>query len=382
MIAGEASGDILGADLIRALIRRFPDAQFEGIGGKLMQDAGLHSFFPLERLSVMGLWEPLKRLPEILRMAFFFKKRYKTAFKPDVFIGIDSPDFNLRLEKILRSQGIKTVHYVGPTVWAWRKGRIKSIKKSVDLMLTLFPFENKIYAQNAIAVTCVGHPLADQIPLESDKATAREILGLSAAAENKILALLPGSRQQELHYLAKPFLETAQWLQTKIPNLRFITSCINEERKAQLQDILKNFPALNITLFVQNSRTVMAASDAILVTSGTAALEAMLIKRPTIVAYKMSAIGYQIAKRLIKIPYIALPNLLAEKEIMPEFIQDQVDPPLMGAKLLEYLNGSSQSEENVCTAEMIHRALKKNAGETAAQAIAELINHTGVSVGR
>ncbi|MBS0289097.1 MAG: lipid-A-disaccharide synthase [Proteobacteria bacterium] len=370
LVAGEESGDILGYDLIRALKQHFPNAHFEGIGGERMKSLGFHSLFPLERLSVMGLIEPLKRLPEILAMRSALKRRFLQT-KPCIYIGIDSPDFNLSLAKTLKSNGIKTAHYVSPTVWAWRKRRIKTIKKAIDLMLVLFPFEQKIYEDNHIPVCFVGHPLADVIPLTSDKLQARQELNLPAAG--KVVALLPGSREQELNFLAEPFIQTANWLKEQDHNLMFITACPNLAREQQFKAAIRQHKGPLIHFYQQKAQEVMTASDAILVASGTATLQAMLVKRPTVIAYKMSSWVFAIAKRLIKIPYIGLPNLLAKACIMPEFVQTQVQPHDMGKQLQAYLNEPELQKQNLITFLKIHKALKKDAGARAAQAITKLL---------
>ncbi len=370
LVAVEESGDILGANLMAALQKHYPDAIFEGIGGKRMLKLGFHSHYPLERLSVMGIIEPLKRLREILSIRKNLKKHFSNT-KPAVFIGIDGPDFNLALENALKKQGIKTVHYVSPTVWAWRKGRIRTIKKAVDLVLALFPFETKIYEDNAVPVCFVGHTLADDIPMHSDKNAARDALGLPR--DGKIVALLPGSRRQELAYLAAPFIETALWLSSQDPNIRFISACANQAREAQLRQVMTQYKQVNITLYQGQATTVMAAADAILLASGTASLQAMLVKRPTVIAYKMKSWVFAIAKRIVKVPFIGLPNLLANKLVMPEFIQNQVQPALMGKQILDFLNDPLLEQGLTTTYEQIHHSLKRNAGETAANAIRQLI---------
>lgn len=372
IIAGEASGDLLGASLIQELKQYYPNALFEGVGGPKMIAQGFHSFYAMDRLSVMGFIEPLKRLFEILSM----RKRLVQHFvqsQPQVFIGIDSPDFNLSIEYQLRQKGIKTVHYVSPTVWAWRQKRIKKIKKAVDLMLSLFPFENKIYQDNQIENCCVGHPLANAIPLSSDKMLARQALKLPTT--NKIVAILPGSREQELNYLAKSFIETAQWLLQRDPSIQVITACPTELIKKQLEAILEQMNFSAIKIFLGQSTQVMAASDAILVASGTASLEAMLVKRPTVIAYKMSPLTFEIAKRIVKVPYIGLPNLLAGRRMIPEFIQSQVIPSQMGQTLLDYLSDPNLETELKSQFEKIHLSLKtfdhNNPGKKIAQLIKE-----------
>lgn len=363
MVAGEASGDILGADLIQALKRRYPEATFVGIGGKRMIEQGFQSLFALESLSVMGFIEPLKRLPQLLSI-YFQLKRYFLQHKPIVFIGIDAPDFNLRLERALKQGGLKTVHYVSPTVWAWRKNRIHKIKKAIDLMLTVFPFETPIYQQHAVKAIFVGHPLADEIPFISDKIEARRALGLPLG--KKIVALLPGSRAQELRFMLKPFLDTADWIRTRLPDTLFISACPNDKRMAEFKSYKTSVP---VQCYMGQAQSVIAASDCVLIKSGTGTLETMLVKRPAVIAYVTSFLTYEIVKRIITVPFIGLPNLLANKKIMPEFIQKEAVPEKMGAVLLEYL----QSPPATIEFEEIHRALKQDAGETAAKAIEELI---------
>lgn len=370
IIAGESSGDILGADLMHYLKLAYPNAVFEGIGGSRMIAEGCRSFFPLERLSVMGFIEPLKRLPELLKIRQTLIRHF-LRHPPDVFIGIDSPDFNLGIEKKLKESGIKTVHYVSPTVWAWRQGRIHQIKKSVDLMLTLFPFETPIYDQHAIPVVTVGHPLADQIPLETDKMAARKALALPET--DRIVALLPGSRQQELKYIAPTFCETAVLLQKAHPEIRFITAFPTQERLDQFEAIRQSITDLPIKAYLGQSRTVMGAADAILISSGTGCLEAMLVKRPTVVAYKMSPFTFWLGKKLIKVPYIALPNLLANQAIMPEFIQDDATPSQLARTLLTFLDFAYDTQQ-LCEPFLTqHHLLKKNAGLTGAAAINKLL---------
>lgn len=370
VLAGEDSGDILGADLMIALKERFPHATFEGIGGHRMLAQGLVSFYPMERLSVMGLFEPFKRLPEFIKL-FYRLKNHWINQPPDAFIGIDAPDFNLRLEKTLKAKGIKTVHYVSPTVWAWRPGRLHKIKKAVDLMLGIFPFEKPIYEKSQIPMEYVGHPLADSIAMFSDQSLARRTLHLPS--EGKLVALLPGSRRQELRYLIQPFIQTARYLLSKDPTIRFITACVNEEREEQWKEALKADPTLPIEIFLGRSMEVMAASDAVLLASGTASLQSMLIKRPTVVAYKMSPITYQIAKRVVKVKYIALPNILADKPLMPEYIQKDVDPQKMGEALWERLVNNTLNQKTIEAFEILHQCLRKKAGQSAAKAIESLI---------
>ncbi|OGT35237.1 MAG: lipid-A-disaccharide synthase [Gammaproteobacteria bacterium RIFCSPHIGHO2_12_FULL_37_14] len=336
MLAGEASGDLLGAELIHALRDQYPHAQIEGIGGPAMIAAGCVSLFDIERLNVMGLIEPIFRLPDLIRL----RKNvyhYFLQHRPDVFIGIDAPDFNLGLESKLRHAGIPVIHYVSPSVWAWRQYRVRKIAKAVDLMLTLLPFEAKFYERNQVPVRYVGHPLADQIPIQPDKFAARRALCIDEHVT--YIALLPGSRQQEIRYMAQPFLLAAQQILIQKPNVRFITSHTNEQRYQEFYEYYRQIsPNLPLEFFTRRSHDVMAAADVVMVTSGTATLETMLYKKPMVIAYRMSRLTYQLAKLLVKTPYVGLPNLLANSEIVPELIQDAVKPEIIAQQVLHFLN--------------------------------------------
>lgn len=373
IVAGEVSGDILGAGLIESIRKRYPNAHFEGIGGTLMIEQGFKSHVPMERLSVMGLVEVLGRIFELIGI----RRRIKHYFlknRPDIFIGIDAPDFNIGLELALRKKGVKTGHYVSPSVWAWRQNRVFKIARAVDLMLTLFPFEAKFYKAHQIAVRFVGHPLADLIPISPDKNIARKALGLDE--HSQIVALLPGSRAGEISYIGKSFIETAHWLYQKNPNLQFILPYVNIQRREQIEDVIAELGFnLPIKLIDGKSREVMAASDVVVLASGTAALEAMLLKRPMVVAYRVSAITHYLMKRLLKVPYISLPNLLAGKELVPELIQDQAQPELIGQKVLERL-GTTEGVQTEESFKDLHLQLKLNASEQAADAISELLERT------
>lgn len=376
MVAGEMSGDILGAGLIKELKLRYPNAQFEGIGGPLMIQEGFNSHVPMERLSVMGLFEVLGRLFELIGI----RRRIRQYFldnPPDVFIGIDAPDFTLGLEEALRKAGIKTAHYVSPSVWAWRQKRIFKIARAVDLMLTLFPFEARFYKEHNVPVEFVGHPLADMIPLSSSQAMAREKLGLmekTLTDRENIVALLPGSRSGEIHYLGEIFIETANYILKHNPNVQFLLPYVNEERKLQIEQIIQRIaPDLPITLIKGQSRDVMSACDVVLLASGTATLEAMLLKRPMVVAYRMSAFTFFIMKRLMKAPYIALPNLLANKALVPELIQAQASPQNLGKAVLQRLARDKNRDALDTQFLQIHQSLKQDASDKAAMAVARLM---------
>lgn len=366
LVAGEASGDILGAGLMQALRAQHPDVRFIGVGGTRMEAQGLKSYFPLERLAVMGLVEVLGRLPELLARR---KRLLETLVeaRPDVFIGIDAPDFNLDLALKLRRRGIKTVHYVSPSVWAWRQKRVLKIRDACDLMLTLFPFEAKFYDAHQVAVRFVGHPLADTIPLEADRSAARAALNLPQ--DGLIVALMPGSRGGEVGRLGELFLSAADRLRAMRPGIRFVVPCASPERRAQLEHLLVGRD-LPLTLLDGHSHEALAACNAVLIASGTATLEALLYKRPMVVAYSVAPLTFRILKRLVKSPYVALPNLLAQRLLVPELLQDAATPEAMAQLLSPLLdNGDIQTEGF----DAIHRTLRCDASSQAAQAVLELV---------
>lgn len=366
LVAGEASGDILGSGLMQALRQRHPDIEFIGVGGPRMEAEGLESHFPMERLSVMGLFEVLGRLRELLRRRKDLMQMLIAA-KPDVFIGIDAPDFNLNIELKLRQAGIRTVHYVSPSVWAWRQKRVLKIKQACDLMLALFPFEARFYEEHAVPVRFVGHPLANTIPLEADRAGARERLGLPQDAS--VVALLPGSRGGEVGKLGVLFLDTAQRLLQDRPGLRFVLPCASPERRLQIEEMLAGRD-LPVQLLDGASHEALAACDAVLIASGTATLEALLYKRPMVVAYKVAPMTYRILKRLVNSPYISLPNLLAGRLLVPELIQDAATPEALAATLTPLLDDGSVQTEPF---DAIHRALRQDASAQAAEAVLALM---------
>jgi len=371
MVAGEMSGDLLGAGLIKAIKKTHPNAVFEGIGGDKMIAEGFDSLADQERLAVMGFVAPLKRLPELLGI----RKRIVNRFlsdPPDVFIGIDSTGFNIPIEKKFKDAGIKSVHYVSPQIWAWRRGRVHKIAKSVNLMLTLFPFEAEFYRDHNVPVTFVGHTLADSIPLEPDKSAARRQLNIDP--DKKIIALLPGSRKSEVELLGEEFLAAAKFCLSKIPELSFIIPAANQQRYAQIERQLKNFPDLPVTLLLAQSHQTMLAADLVLMASGTTTLEAMLLKKPMVVAYKFPALSYAIYSRLLKIPHIALPNILAGRELVPEIVQDKISPRSLGEALLNYFEKPEITAQLQQEYLKIHKTLKCNASERAAEAVLQLIN--------
>ncbi|MFJ3484009.1 lipid-A-disaccharide synthase [Pseudomonas sp. NPDC090202] len=368
LVAGEASGDILGSGLMRAIKARHPDAQFIGVGGPLMEAEGMRSYFPMERLSVMGLVEVLGRLKELLARR---KELIQTliAEKPDVFIGIDAPDFTLNIELKLRQAGIKTVHYVSPSVWAWRQKRVLKIREGCDLMLTLLPFEARFYEEKGVPVRFVGHPLADTIPLDADRSAARAELGLG---EGKVVALMPGSRGGEVGRLGALFFDAAERLLAQRPDIRFVLPCASPQRRAQIEQLLqgRNLP---LTLLDGRSHVALAACDAVLIASGTATLEALLYKRPMVVAYRLAPLTYWILKRMVKSPYVSLPNLLAQRLLVPELIQDAASADALAQTLLPLLDDGSVQTDGF---DAIHRTLRRDASNQAAEAVLSLIGRS------
>lgn len=371
IVAGEASGDILGAGLIRALRKRYPTARFAGIGGPEMETAGFHSLVPMERLSVMGLVEVLGRLREL----FDIRRRARDYFlttPPDVVIGIDSPDFTIGLELQLRKAGIRTAHYVSPSVWAWRQNRIHKIARAVDRMLTLFPFEARFYEEHDVPVSFVGHPLADDIPMRVDTTHARQSLDLKS--DRPVLAILPGSRGGEIERLGTLFLSAARWLQERRPDLQLVIPCVNRDREKQVEGLLASLDVrLPVRLVRGRSRAVMAASDVVLLASGTATLEAMLLKKPMVVGYRVAPATFFLASRLVRISHVALPNLLAQRELVPELLQNDATPEALGAAVLDRLENPDTVAELESAFDDCHRQLRRNASERAADAVSGLI---------
>ncbi|WP_040392287.1 lipid-A-disaccharide synthase [Cellvibrio sp. BR] len=370
IVVGEASGDILGAALMQELRKHFPSAEFSGIGGPRMLALGFHSYFPQDRLAVMGLIEPLKRLPELLRIRKFLREHF-IKNPPAVFIGIDSPDFTIPLEASLKEKGIKTVHYVSPSVWAWRQKRIFKIARSVDLMLTLLPFEAKFYQEHNVPVEFVGHHLADEIPFVIDKFAARKSLGLPE--QGRIVALLPGSRASEVERMGSLFMESAVKCLEQDPGLLFVIPSASPDRYRQLHIALNDFVDYPIQLINGHSHEVMAAADVLLLASGTVALEALLLKKPMVVAYRLAPLTFKILSWLVKTPWISLPNLLAQKLLVPELLQEQATPETLSAAVMNYFDNPEQAIALSETFAQMHIELKRDASARAAEAIARLI---------
>jgi lipid-A-disaccharide synthase len=372
LIVGEESGDQLGAALIKALRKHDPQLEFEGILGKRLLALGGTSLFDAERLAVMGFIDPLKRLPELLRIRKAIIQHFIDN-PPDVFIGIDAPDFNLTVELKLKQQGIPVVHYVSPSVWAWRKYRIKKIKKSVDLMLTLFPFENKIYEEHGVLVKCVGHPMADDIALEQDQLAARKELGIENVT-GKLLAMLPGSRATEIAMMSKTFIQTAVLLRKQDASLHVAIPFVDESRRQQFMEIKKRVaPTLPITAVIGKVHPVLAASDFVLSTAGTATLEVLCFHKPLVVAYKTSYLNFIIAKCLVDLEHISLPNLVFGHGVVQEFLQSAATSENLAKALTVLMRDSCLAQTMSDQFREKHKALRANAGEGAAQEIARLL---------
>ncbi|WP_444896540.1 lipid-A-disaccharide synthase [Microbulbifer sp. SSSA005] len=370
IVVGEASGDILGSGLMAALKTRLPNVEFGGIAGPRMLELGAKSLFPMERLSVMGLVEPLKRLPELLKIRRSLRRHF-TDSPPDLFIGIDSPDFTLTLEAALKAEGIPTVHYVSPSVWAWRQGRIKKIARAVDHMLTLLPFEANFYRDNQVPVTFVGHPLADEIPLQVDVAGERKALGFEK--DDRVIALLPGSRGGEVRMLGPLFLQTARWCHQRHSDIKFVIPAANKQRMDEIQEQLKDYPELPITLLEGQSRRAVSAADCVLIASGTATLETMLLKKPMVVTYKLGRLTSLIVSRMLHTPWVSLPNLLAQKELVPEILQNDAIPENLGAAVMQYFEDPLLGDHLEREFFEMHQQLRRNASERAADAVVGLL---------
>ncbi len=374
IVAGEVSGDTLGAGLVRELKSRYPDAEFIGICGPQMQAEGAVSLFPMERLSVMGLVEVLGRLRELFGIRDQLVEKFIAA-KIDVFVGIDAPDFNLRLEESLKPAGIPVVHYVSPSVWAWRQGRVEGIRQCVDTILCLLPFEKKFYDEHQVDAVFVGHPLADSLPLENDTVAVRAELGLKAEAE--YIALLPGSRGGEVDRIAPVLFAAAKLILKKHPQARFIIPAINAARRADIETHLAA-SGLAAEIFDDRhgagvGRLVMSAADAVVLASGTATLEAMLLKKPMVVAYRLQWLTYLIARLMVKTLYVSLPNLLAGEEIVPELIQGAATPEAIAAETLRWLDDEPYRRSRVQRFTALHESLRRNADVKAADAVQHLL---------
>ena len=384
LVAGEASGDLLGADLMAGLKQQFPNARFAGIGGPRMLDAGLDLWYPAQRLSVMGLVEVLKHLPSLLALRNNVYKR-ALRLRPDIFIGIDAPDFNLGLERRLKRAGVRTAHYVSPSVWAWRESRAAKIGRSADRVLCLFPMEPPIYARHGVDARFVGHPLAAAFAIAPDKAAARRALGL--AQDLPVLALLPGSRLGEIARLGRDFLDTAILLRRQFPQLQIVAPMANAECRAAFETLIRSSglgtwdsktaePSTISALHLLDGQAheAMIAADAVLLASGTAALEAMLAKRPMVVAYRVAALTYRLVKTFgqLRTDVYSLPNILAGRALVPELMQDACTPPALAAALAPLLRARALPPDALQEFVRLHESLRADAEHGAAAAVAEL----------
>ncbi|MBP6626880.1 MAG: lipid-A-disaccharide synthase [Arenimonas sp.] len=372
IVAGEASGDLLGSGLVQELRLRFPEAEFAGVGGEHLRAAGVETWHDCAELAVMGLAEVLRHLPRLLRLRRTLRKRL-LAWQPDVFIGVDAPDFNLGLEKQLKRAGVRTVHYVSPSVWAWREGRAAKLGRSADLVLCLFPMEPPIYQRHGVNAQFVGHPLADAFPLVPDRAAARAELALPHAGP--LLALLPGSRLGEIERMLPTLLEAARFVSAQVPGLAVAIPAASAECRIAIDAILHRSALENAIVFNGQSHALMVASDVVLLASGTAALEAMLAKRPMVVGYRISALTYRIVMGLglMKVNRYSLPNVLANEPIVPELMQDDCTPENLGEAVMQWFRQPEAREALLPRYVAIHEKLRRNASATAAEAVAQLM---------
>lgn len=371
MVAGETSGDLLAGLLLGGMKARWPDLSSQGIGGPKMAAQGFEAWWPHEKLAVHGFnMEVLRRFREIWTIRRRLGDRL-LADRPDVFIGVDAPDFNLGLEARLKEQGVKTVHFVSPSIWAWRGGRIKKIHRSVDHMLCLFPFEPKIYQDAGINASFVGHPLADTIPLEVPRAAARASLGI--ADSTPLVAVLPGSRRGEIQHIAPCFLQTVALLAKQRPDLRFVLPVVPGLREMVEPMVREHAPSAPLTLLDGQSHEALAACDVTLIASGTATLEAALFKRPMVIAYQLSPMSWQIMKRMGYLPWVGLPNILERDFVVPERLQDDANPPQLAKDVLAWLDDPARSASVQQRFLELHHTLRRNTGQAATDVIAQIL---------
>ena len=374
IVAGEASGDLLGSHLVRALKEKLPEVEFVGIGGPKMQSAGVTSLFPMEKLAVMGYVEVLKRYFQIVAIRRKLIRYFKSN-PPDIFVGVDAPDFNLDLERSLKRAGIPTIHYVSPSIWAWRGERIHKIRKSCTKVLALFPFEKELYDKAGIDADYVGHPLADMVPESADRTAMRRNMKLPLDA--KIFAFLPGSRQSELQYMADTFIQTAMLVREKWSDARFLVPLASRETRALFEEAIYRNHAEDIafTLFFGHAVDAMIASDIVLVASGTATLEAALLKRPMVITYKMAPLTYSLKKRKKYQPYVGLPNILSGKFVVPELLQDEATPENLSRALINLMQDEAVIRKLEDVFAEMQRSLRQNTAEKASLAILPLLAH-------
>lgn len=378
IVAGEASGDLLGSHLIRALKKHRPDMEFIGIAGPKMIAEGAKSLFPMEQLSVRGYVEVLRHLPGLLKTRKQLLKHFLQN-PPDIFIGIDAPDFNFWLERRLKRKGISTIHYVSPSIWAWRKGRMGKIRRAVSHMLALFPFEPRLYQKAGVPVTYVGHPLADVLPMQPDIHEARKNLRLKNGC--LVITMLPGSRQSEVEQLADLFVKTAKVIEARLQEVQlqvqFLVPLITRETREIFEKAIyanqiadeKQVEDLPVQILFGHSHQAMEAADIVIVASGTAALEAALLKKPMVITYRMPALSWQILKRMNYLPYVGLPNILAGRFVVPELLQHDATPEKISEEALKLLQDTKLADEIRAEFTRIHETLRQNTEEKAAEAI-------------
>lgn len=368
IVAGETSGDLLGANLIKAVRRQVPEAEFVGIAGPRMQTVGAHSLFPMEKLAVRGYVEVLRHFRELLsirkQLAQFF-----LSDRPSLFIGIDAPDFNLGLEAKLKAAGIPTIQYVGPQVWAWRADRMEGIKRAVSRVLTLFPFETELYERAGVPVSFVGHPLADSVPLQFDRAEARANMRVGRASP--VIALLPGSRVSELHYHAQLFVDTAAALLRTHPEALFLVPLVSQPTRVLFEQALarSEINADQVRLMHAHAQHALACADAALVASGTATLEAALFKCPMIITYRLSKLSYYLMSRKMTLPFVGLPNVLANEAVVPEYVQDNATPEKLAQALASLLSDKDARSKMLDHFGRLHESLRQDNAERTAQAV-------------
>jgi lipid-A-disaccharide synthase len=372
MVAGEASGDLLGARLIEALRRRVPSARFCGIGGPHMVAAGFDSWFPQETLAVRGFVEVLRHLPSVLAVRRALAKRLRLE-RPQLFVGIDAPEFNLGLERRLKRAGVVTVHLVSPQVWAWRPGRVHTVGAAVSRVLVLFPFEEAIYEAAGVPVTYVGHPLADDVPEHVDRDALRVDLRLPARAP--VVAVLPGSRQSEIAMMAAPFIETAKLVARRVPDVRFLVPLVTRETRGLFEEEVYRRDAreLPLTLLFGHAQDALGACDVALAASGTVTLEAALTHRPMVIAYRVTPLSFAIASRLVRVRHIGLPNILCGEPVVPEFLQDDATPENLAQAVVNLLGDEPLRRAVERRFERLHGEMRRNAAERAADALLPLL---------
>ena len=374
ILAGEPSGDLLGAGLMHALRARAPDARFRGVGGPLMLAAGLESLAPISTFSMNGFVEPVKRFPRLLRVIRALRESFLND-RPDVFIGVDFNVFNLLLERLLKRRGIATAHYVSPSVYAWRRGRVKRIGRATDLVMTLYPFEPPLYAQHGVRAEFVGHPLADEIEPVDHTAAARAELGI--APDRLVVALLPGSRMSELRAHASLFMQTAETVEKTLGSTKaavlFLVPCVDGRSQHAIETLARKFPGLSLRVLPSNARLALAASDVALVKSGTGSLEAMLFGKPMVVTYRLGALSYAIVKALLRTPFVALPNILAGRRLVPELLQHDAQPQRLADALITELE-RGRAGNHLTEFRMLHGSLRCGANQRAAAAVLSLID--------